>query len=168
MPEPEEWFNLAPVSASEAVSALKYCKVRALMGNGIVLNGAALNHALLVKGTYLTSGKKLNAAAAVGEVVLGTSKPDVRAVFATLSPNPTSGWSPGSLKQGFVVYVGYNFLFQVAPHKEMLSFSLNAGSAKSVLTPFSLPTEPGIFINYLLTFSFDIRDGIRGTHFRYF
>lgn len=91
MPEPEEWVHLAPVSAAEAVSALKYCKVRALMGNGTVLNGAALNHALLVKGTHLTSGKKLNAAAAVGEVVLGTPKPDVRAVFATLSLNPSSG-----------------------------------------------------------------------------
>lgn len=91
VPEPEEWVHLAPVSAAEAVSALKYCKVRALMGNGTVLNGAALNHALLVKGTHLTSGKKLNAPAAVGEVVLGTPKPDVRDVFATLSLNPTSG-----------------------------------------------------------------------------
>lgn len=64
--------------------------------------------------------------------------------------------------------MGRNFSFQMAPHKEILSFNLNARSAKSVLTPFSLPTELGIFTNYLLTFSFDIRDAIRGTHFRYF
>lgn len=52
--------------------------------------------------------------------------------------------------------MGRNFSFQMAPHKEILSFNLNARSAKSVLTPFSLPTELGIFTNYLLTFSFDI------------
>lgn len=30
MPELEEWFNLAHVSKSKAVSVMKYCKVRTL------------------------------------------------------------------------------------------------------------------------------------------